>query len=272
MRSATRPMNLSIGGPLTFVRPPKILSGRRLFKHSIRGGREIDHLRDAWASSKRVQPQILQQVSDWKEHDVRDKMTSTLITTGGLLATATLAGTAIANRQMAKAAETKHPPEGRFMMVDGVRLHFVDSGGDGSPVVLLHGNGTMIADMAISGLIERASRRYRTIAFDRPGFGYSSRPRDAAWTPSAQAMLFRKAFTRLGIEKPIIVAHSWGTLVALGLALEQDAAGGLVLVSGYYYPTARPMLLCSRPPLSPFSAILCATLSRRSWVGCLHRI
>ncbi len=182
---------------------------------------------------------------------VRDKMTSRLITAGGLLATATLAGTAIANRQMTKAAETKHPPDGRFMMVDGVRLHFVDSGGDGSPVVLLHGNGTMIADMAISGLIERASRRYRTIAFDRPGFGYSSRPRDAAWTPSAQSMLFRKAFARLGIEKPIIIAHSWGTLVALGLALEQDAASGLVLVSGYYYPTARADVALLSPPAIP---------------------
>ena len=181
----------------------------------------------------------------------RDKMTSTIIIAGGLLATATLAGTAIANHQMAKAAETKHPPEGRFLMVDGVRLHFVDSGGDGSPVVLLHGNGTMIADIKISGLIERAPRRYRTIAFDRPGFGYSSRPRDAAWTPSAQAMLFRKAFTQLGIEKPIIVAHSWGTLVALGLVLEQDAAGGLVLVSGYYYPTARADVALLSPPAIP---------------------
>ena len=147
------------------------------------------------------------------------------------------------------------------MMVDGVRLHFVDSGGDGSPVVLLHGNGTMIADMAISGLIERAAQQHRTIAFDRPGFGYSSRPRDAAWTPSAQAMLFRKAFARLGIEKPIIVAHSWGTLVALGLALEQDAASGLVLVSGYYYPTARdrccPALAPHYPPSRRYYAPHC---------------
>src|SRR4051812_30951596 len=160
----------------------------------------------------------------------------TTVTTSLLVATAALAGTAIANRQMAKAAETKHPPQGRFMMVDGVRLHFVDKGGEGSPVVLLHGNGTMIADMAISGLTERAAQQHRTIAFDRPGFGYSSRPRGEAWTPSAQAMLFRKAFARLGIEKPIVVAHSWGTLVALGLTLEQDAVSGLVLVSGYYYP------------------------------------
>jgi pimeloyl-ACP methyl ester carboxylesterase len=171
---------------------------------------------------------------------------------GLLVATAALAATlAIANRQMAKAAEKKHPPQGRFLTVDGVRLHFVDSGGDGSPVVLLHGNGTTIADMAIAGLVKRASRQYRTIAFDRPGFGYSSRPRSAAWTPSAQAMLFRKAFARLGIEKPIIIAHSWGTLVALGLALDEDAASGLVLVSGYYYPTARADVVLLSPPAIP---------------------
>jgi hypothetical protein len=65
-----------------------------------------------------------------------------------LLATTALAGTAIANHKMAKSAQRKHPPEGQFLTVDGVRLHYVDSGGDNSPVVLLHGNGTMIADMA----------------------------------------------------------------------------------------------------------------------------
>jgi pimeloyl-ACP methyl ester carboxylesterase len=64
-------------------------------------------------------------------------------------------------------------------------------------------------------------------------------------------MLFRKAFARLGIEKPIIVAHSWGTLVALGLALEQHAASGLVLVSGYYYPTARTDVALLSPPTIP---------------------
>ena len=180
-----------------------------------------------------------------------DKSTPIMTMTGLLAATAALAGWAIANRQMAKSAEKKHPPEGRFITVDGVRLHFVDSGGSGLPVVVLHGNGTMIADMAISGLIKRASRQYRTIAFDRPGFGYSSRPRSVAWTPSAQAVLFRKAFARLGIEKPIVLAHSWGTLVALGLALEQNAARGLVLVSGYYYPTARADTVLLSPPAIP---------------------
>ena len=47
-------------------------------------------------------------------------------------------------------------------------------------------------------------------------------------------------FASLGIERPVIVGHSWGTLVALALALEHpDAVAGLAPISGYYYPSAR---------------------------------
>jgi pimeloyl-ACP methyl ester carboxylesterase len=60
------------------------------------------------------------------------------------------------------------------------------------------------------------------------------------WTPARQADLFRQAFARLGIERPVVVGHSLGTLVALALALDHpDAVSGLVLLSGYYYPTLR---------------------------------
>jgi pimeloyl-ACP methyl ester carboxylesterase len=45
---------------------------------------------------------------------------------------------------------------------------------------------------------------------------------------------------RLGIERPILFAHSFGTLVALAYALDYPAATrSLVLASGYYFPTAR---------------------------------
>jgi pimeloyl-ACP methyl ester carboxylesterase len=193
----------------------------------------------------------LNTLANGKKMTLNNKLLSKTTLSGVMLTMAALAGAAIVNRQMAKTAERRHPPEGQFMMVDGVRLHFVDSGGDKLPVVLLHGNGTMIADMAISGLLESASRRYRTIAFDRPGFGYSTRPRGVAWTPSAQAALFRKAFAQLSIDKPIVVAHSWATLVALGLALDQHAISGLVLISGYYYPTARTDVALLSPPSIP---------------------
>src|SRR4051812_27153172 len=95
----------------------------------------------------------------------------------------TLAGTAAAlgvaalfNNLQTRRAERNYPPIGRFLDVDGVRLHYVEQG-RGAPVVLIHGNGTMLQDYTTSGLIERLAGRHRVIVFDRPGYGYSSRPR-----------------------------------------------------------------------------------------------
>jgi pimeloyl-ACP methyl ester carboxylesterase len=98
----------------------------------------------------------------------------------------------------------------------------------------------MVEDMLISGVIGQVARRYRAIAFDRPGFGHSDRPRGRHWTAAAQASILPEAFRLLGLERPIVVGHSWGTLVALALALDHARhVSGLVLVSGYYYPTPR---------------------------------
>jgi pimeloyl-ACP methyl ester carboxylesterase len=42
------------------------------------------------------------------------------------------------------------------------------------------------------------------------------------------------------VRNPVLLGHSWGTLVALGLALRDDQdISGLVLASGYYFPTVR---------------------------------
>ena len=105
---------------------------------------------------------------------------------------AVLAGLAAINRQRALDAQRRYPPGGDFIRVRGVRLHKIDTGGPGPAVILLHGNGVTLADMEISGLVARAARRRRVVAFDRPGFGYSERPRGIAWTPAAQAESARR--------------------------------------------------------------------------------
>jgi pimeloyl-ACP methyl ester carboxylesterase len=153
---------------------------------------------------------------------------------------AAMAGMALWNTYRARKVEREHPPHGRFVTVDGVRLHYLERGG-GRPVVFLHGNVVTAEDFELSGLLDLAAERQcHVVAFDRPGFGYSDRPRGAMWPPARQADLLRQAFARLGIERPIIVGHSWGTLVALALALDHpDAVSGLVLLSGYYHPTLR---------------------------------
>jgi len=138
-------------------------------------------------------------------------------------------------------AERRNPPIGRFVQCDGASLHYIDRGNSGAPcVVLLHGNGTMMQDLTISGLVDRLARHGRVVCFDRPGFGHSPRPRSRIWTPSAQAELLVIALNQLGVRDPVVFGHSWGTLVALALALRKDyPIRGLVLASGYYFPTPR---------------------------------
>lgn len=151
----------------------------------------------------------------------------------------TLAVSALANHQLAKRAERRNPASGRFLDVDGVRLHYIERG-EGPPLVLLHGNGSMIEDFEASGLIDRAARHYRVIVFDRPGFGHSTRPRRRVWTADAQAELFHAALKQIGVSRALILGHSWGASIAVALALRHpQAVSGLVLASGYYYPSAR---------------------------------
>jgi pimeloyl-ACP methyl ester carboxylesterase len=163
---------------------------------------------------------------------------------------AALGASVLYNRRQTQEAERRNPPVGKFLNVDGVRLHYIERG-HGDPLVLIHGNGTMVQDFTVSGLVDRLAERYRVIVIDRPGYGYSSRPRQL-WTPRAHATLFQKALGQLGVERAMIYGHSWGTLVAVALALEFPSfVRGLVLGSGYYYPTLRADTFLLSPPAIP---------------------
>lgn len=178
------------------------------------------------------------------------------------VAAAALAASAVLVNRRAEQAELTFLPKGRFITADGVRLHYVERG-RGPPVVFLHGNGAMVADMLISGVVDHAASAYRAIAFDRPGFGHSERPRDRAWTAANQATLFAKTFSQLGLGSPIVVGHSWGTLVALALAIHHPGSvSGLVLASGYYFPTARSdVALFSGPSLPLIGDLISYTVA-----------
>jgi pimeloyl-ACP methyl ester carboxylesterase len=164
-------------------------------------------------------------------------------------------------RAKTKQAEAENPPQGRFVTADGVRLHYIERG-EGPTLVLLHGNGVFADDFDHSGLLDRAAQNYRVIAFDRPGFGYSERPRSKVWTPQAQARLLRHALQELGVDSAIVLGHSWGTLVALSMALDApDFVRGLVLLSGYYYPSLRADVLTSGPAVPVVGDLMRYTIS-----------
>ncbi len=180
--------------------------------------------------------------------------TSNLSKKIGLLLAATSLGavaTAAWVALKARRAEREHPPTGQFLEFDGVRLHYVERG-EGPTVVLLHGNAVTLRDFEASGLLDELASTHRVIAFDRPGFGHSSRPRDRLWTPSAQADLLAAALRQLGAGSAFVVGHSMGTMVAAAMALNHPATvRGLALLGGYYYPSARVDALLVAPVALP---------------------
>ncbi len=203
-------------------------------------------------------------------------MNRNLLRIGG--AALALAGTAayFVRRRSAR-AERAHPPLGRFITVDGVTLHYLDEG-DGPPLVLLHGLGSMVEDFVLSGLVREAAKRYRVIAIDRPGYGHSERPRRFRFGAARQAGLVRKALQALDVHRPIVLGHSWGTLVAVALALDHpEVPRSLVLASGLYFPSLRldaPVM--GAPGLPLIGDLLSRTLSplagRAMWPGFLRLI
>jgi len=162
-----------------------------------------------------------------------------------------LASTAAWVAQRAQSAESQNPPAGNLINVDDTQVHYLERG-HGTPLVLLHGNALRLEDFVASGLVERLARNYRVLAFDRPGFGHSERPRNRLWTAEAQAALLRQALAQLDVERPIVLGHSWGTLVALELALIRSVGvRRLVLISGYYFATPRLDAVLSTPVAVP---------------------
>jgi pimeloyl-ACP methyl ester carboxylesterase len=138
----------------------------------------------------------------------------------------------------AKRIQRAHPPLGRFVDVDGGRLHLVELGATNAPpVVLLHGSSTNLGDMRLA-LGDRLAANYHVILIDRPGHGWSDRPDGQAdASPAMQAKLIHQALDRIGVVRPILVAHSWSGALAAVYALDYPrSVAGLVLLAPATHP------------------------------------
>lgn len=132
--------------------------------------------------------------------------------------------------------ESRFPPLGDFVEVEGTRLHYVDKG-EGVPVVLVHGASGNMRDFANS-ILDDLARDHRVIAFDRPGHGWSARgPLEDVHDPAVQARLINSALKKLGVGPHVLLGHSWGGAVAMAYALNHaDDLKGLVPLAGATYP------------------------------------
>jgi pimeloyl-ACP methyl ester carboxylesterase len=136
--------------------------------------------------------------------------------------------------------ERAHRPRGRFVDVGGLAQHVVEVGPQDAQhaptIVVIHGAGANLEDMHLA-LAERFGGRRRVIYVDRPGLGFSARPAREGASPAYQAAVLRHILDRLGVERPILVGHSWGGTLALTFALDcPERTAGLVLIAPVTHP------------------------------------
>jgi pimeloyl-ACP methyl ester carboxylesterase len=142
----------------------------------------------------------------------------------------TLLGLVLFTAWTAHQVENKMPPRGKFIDIDGVRLHYVDRG-SGPVLLLIHGLAGQMLNFTHS-LVGRLAREYRVIVLDRPGSGYSLRRDDTLAPLAAQARIIGRFCQALGLERPVVVGHSLGGAIALALALDHpDRVGALALIA-----------------------------------------
>ncbi len=114
---------------------------------------------------------------------------------------------------------------GRLVQVGDTSVRVIEHPGKDPAVVLIHGlPGTAQDFDKVTALLPGR----HTIALDRPGFGYSS----GGYHPFAEQLTtLHGLLDELGVERPVLVGHSYGGTLALAYAARrpQDVRG-LVLV------------------------------------------
>jgi pimeloyl-ACP methyl ester carboxylesterase len=129
------------------------------------------------------------------------------------------------------------PKEATFVEVEGARVRYLDVG-KGPAVVLVHGFASSLETWV--PVIPSLVKAHRVLALDLKGFGWTDRP-EGDYSPKAQAELVLAVMKARGIERAAVVAHSWGSSVALQLALDHpEAVERIALYDAWVYSSQLP--------------------------------
>ena len=124
-------------------------------------------------------------------------------------------------------ASVPHSQFSKFADLDGLRIHYLDKG-EGTPVVLIHGYTS--STYTWKDQFDELSKKYRVIAVDLKGFGFSDKP-DGDYSRRAQGEVVASLLDRLQIPRAWLVGNSMGGETALNVAVAHpDKVLGLVLI------------------------------------------
>ena len=125
-------------------------------------------------------------------------------------------------------------PKDGFVAANGIRLHYVEWGGEGPPAVLLHATGFLAR--LWEPIATELSARFHVYACDARGHGDSDKPAEGyGWEGlAADLMGFLDALGLLGVP---IVGHSSGAAGAVRLAAKRpEYVAAAVLIEPTVFP------------------------------------
>lgn len=111
-----------------------------------------------------------------------------------------------------------YPFIGRFLLIDGLRYHYLDEG-NGEPVVLVHGNPAW--SFYYRELVRSLRTSRRVIAPDHMGCGHSDKPADGDYDFGLEQRVqdLARLLDHLALERITLVVHDWGGPIGLTWAV-----------------------------------------------------
>ena len=156
--------------------------------------------------------------------------------------------------------------EDRFVSVDGLTLRYREWGSkqaDRASLLLIHGFGNSL--QSFRTLAPLLAQTHHVIAIDMIGYGLSEKPINYDYHNGPQALMLMRAAHQLGLDHIVYVGHSLGGAVALQAVVQDERAGGLVLLNPGIISTGVPKIAQDTlPPLPRMSAKLFASREFRS--------
>ena len=117
--------------------------------------------------------------------------------------------------------------------VKGADIFLADTGGDGPPVVMLHGGGPGASGVSnYSRNIDALAQTHRVIVPDMPGYGRSAKHVDHSDPFGYLADMIRGLLDELGIGTAHLIGNSYGGAAALRLALDSPHRAGKLVLMG----------------------------------------